>query len=185
MQARELKAGVDLARVKDALGPVLSAHGVILADLEWLTDRAGWTLRLTIERLGEAAAAKGDGGVTLEDCANVSRDASQVLDVEDLIPQRYNLEVSSPGLERALKSRADFTRFEGRSAKVKLRAAAPDGQRVLRGAIDTAPDDSVAIIVDGKRIEVPFENVSEAHLVFELAPAPKAKAHKKSPKEKR
>src|SRR5438067_4300578 len=92
---QQIKAGVDLGRVRATLGPVLSAHGVVLVDLLWLTERAGWTLRLTIEREGSVEQG---GGVTLEDCVEVSRDASAVLDVEDLIPHHYNLEVSSPGL---------------------------------------------------------------------------------------
>src|SRR5262249_40372968 len=117
----EIKAGVDLGRVRAAIAPVLSAHFLDLVDLEWLTERGGWTLRVTIER-PDAKDAR--GGVTLEDCAEVSRDVSQVLDVEDLIAPHYNLEVSSPGLDRPLKSRADFTRFSGELAKVKLRKPA-------------------------------------------------------------
>jgi ribosome maturation factor RimP len=163
-------AGVDLDRVRAALGPVLSAHDVALADLEFVTDRQGWTLRLTIERPGPDEVS---GNVTLDDCAEVSRDASLVLDVEDLIAQHYNLEVSSPGLDRRLRTPADFARFTGKTARVKLRAPAPDGQRLLRGALDPAPDGVVAVIVDGKRIETPFENVEQANLVFELVPQPK------------
>jgi ribosome maturation factor RimP len=177
----EVKAGVDLARVRAALGPVLSAHRVLLVDLEWLTERLGWTLRLTIER--EAAShppAPSDGaapfGVTLADCAEVSRDVSAVLDVEDLIPQRYHLEVSSPGLDRPLRSAADFARFSGRTARVKLRRPAPDGQRVLRGTLEAPGGEgtqTIAVVVDGKRIEVPLADVAEANLVFELSPQPK------------
>lgn len=163
-------AGVDLDRVRAALGPVLSAHDVVLADLEFVTDRQGWTLRLTIERPGPDEIS---GNVTLDDCAEVSRDASLVLDVEDLIAQHYNLEVSSPGLDRRLRTLADFVRFTGKTARVKLRAPAPDGQRLLRGALERAPDGVVAVIVDGKRIETPFENVEQANLVFELEPQPK------------
>lgn len=170
----QVKAGVDLARVREALGPVLSAHGVSLVDLAWLTERAGWTLRITIEREGTTDAS---GAVTLEDCAEVSRDASAVLDVEDLISQHYNLEVSSPGLDRPLRSAAEFSRFSGKTARVKLARPAPDGQKLLRGALAEAPPGSVAVVVDGKRIEVPFGDVVEANLVFELAPQPK-----KSPK---
>lgn len=163
-------AGVDLDRVRAALGPVLVAHDVTLADLEFLMDRHGWTLRVTIERLGPDEVS---GNVTLDDCAEVSRDASLVLDVEDLIAQHYNLEVSSPGLDRRLRTPADFARFTGKTARVKLRSPAPDGQRLLRGVLNQAPDGVVAVIVDGKRIETPFENVEQANLVFELVPQPK------------
>jgi ribosome maturation factor RimP len=170
-QAHEIKAGVDLARVRAAVGPVLSAHGVVLADLEWLTDRLGWVLRITIEREGSTEQG---GGVTLEDCAEVSRDSSAVLDLdEDLIPHHYHLEVSSPGLDRPLRTEAEFARFAGKTAKVKLSRPAPDGQRVLRGMLDAAAPGTVAVVVDGKHVEVPFADVAEANLVFELTPQPK------------
>jgi ribosome maturation factor RimP len=167
-----VKAGVDLGRVRAALAPLLSAHGVDLVDIDWLTERAGWTLRITIERPG---STDGGGGVTLDDCAEVSRDASSLLDVEDLIPQRYHLEVSSPGLDRPLRTPAEFARFAGKPAKVKLAEPAPDGQTVLRGTLAEAPEGTVAVVVDGRRVEVPFASVVEAQLVFELHPQPKKK----------
>jgi ribosome maturation factor RimP len=175
MEALKVKAGVDLGRVRAALEPVLSAHDVELVDLEWATDRIGWVLRITIERPGGADHRQPDDafGVTLEDCVEVSRDASQVLDVGDLIAQSYHLEVSSPGLDRPLKREADFSRFSGRLAKVKLARPAPDGQRVLRGTLEAAASGRVAVVADGKRVEVPFADVAEASLVFELTPQPK------------
>ena len=167
------RATIDLRRVRDVLAPVLAARGVVCVDLEWLTEPMGWTLRLTIEREGTFDVG---GGVTLEDCAGVSRDASSVLDVEgaeDIIPCRYNLEVSSPGLDRRLRTPAELARFAGRTVKVKLSRSAPDGQRVLRGELLSTPEDRVAVMVDGKRIEVAFGDVVEARLVFELTPQPK------------
>jgi ribosome maturation factor RimP len=177
---QQIKAGVDLGRVRATLGPVLSAHGVVLVDLLWLTERAGWTLRLTIEREGSVEQG---GGVTLEDCVEVSRDASAVLDLdEDLIPHHYNLEVSSPGLDRPLRSPAEFARFTGKIVRVKLARPAPDGQKVLRGPLARAAEGMVAVLVDGKLIEVPLTDVAEANLVFELTPQPKKGASRtKSP----
>jgi ribosome maturation factor RimP len=175
---QQIKAGVDLGRVRTALAPVLASHDLVLVDLEWLTERAGWILRLTIEREGGTATDLA-GGVTLADCAELSRDASAVLDVEDLIQHRYHLEVSTPGLERPLRTVADFQRFAGHMAKVKLSRATPDGQKILRGSLDKGPAGVVAVIVDGKRVEVPFEDVVDAHLVFELTPQPKKKSSPK------
>lgn len=176
------KAGIDLDRIRAALAPVLAAHGVTLVDVEWLTERAGWTLRLTIEREGAADLPIDPskpqleaGGVTLEDCADVSRDAAGVLDAEDLIPQHYNLEVSSPGLDRKLRTPAEFERFAGRTVKVKLSRPAPDGQRLLRGTLEKTEPGKVAVIVDGNRIEAPFDDVVEARLVYELETQPKPK----------
>lgn len=160
-----VKGGVDLAKVRAAIAPVLVSHGVTLVELTWQTDRGGWTLRLTIERTGTSDAS---GGVTLDDCAEVSRDVGSLLDVEDLIAQHYNLEVSSPGLDRKLHGEADFVRFRGQLAKVKLSKPAPDGQRVLRGTLEEAAEGRVAMLADGKRIDVPLADVEEARLVFEL-----------------
>lgn len=178
----EIKAGVDLGRVREALAPVFSAHGVQLVDLEWLTERVGWTLRITIEREGSGIPTPGFG-VSLDDCAEVSRDASVVLDAhEELIPQHYNLEVSSPGLDRPLRTPADFARFVGQTVKVKLEKPAPDGQKLLRGKLAEAQADTVAVLVDGKRIEAPFADVAEANLVYELAQQPKKKPAAQSKK---
>jgi ribosome maturation factor RimP len=176
-EAPEIKAGVDLPRVRAAIAPALSAHGVVLVDVEWLTERTGWVLRVTLEREGSLDQG---GGVTLDDCAEVSRAVSALLDVEDFIHHHYHLEVSSPGVDRPLRTPAEFARFVGQTAKVKLSRPAPDGQRVLRGHLDPAPEGRVAVIVDGNRIEVPFADVGEANLVLELGAQPKGPTKKKT-----
>ena len=105
---------IDMTRVRAVIEPIARAHG---ADLVWveLKNESGWVLRVFIEKSGTE-------GADLELCANVSRDLSPALDVADLISQRYNLEVSSPGFERTLQTgRADFDRFADRKAKIKLR----------------------------------------------------------------
>lgn len=171
----ETKAGIDLGRVRAALGPALADLSVQLVDLEWVTEQGGWTLRITIEREGGSTTNLA-GGVTLEDCTEVSRAASTVLDAdESLIPQHYNLEVSSPGLDRPLRTAADFARFTGMTAKVKLSKPASDGQRLLRGQLDASNPEIIAVVVDGKRIEAPLSDVVEAQLVFELVPQIKKK----------
>ena len=172
--AQETKDNVDLVdalpRVRAAIGPVLLARGVSLVELAWVTDRAGWVLRLTIEHEGTTEQG---GGVTLEDCVEVSRGVSAVLDAEDFIGPAYHLEVSSPGLDRPLRTPAEFARFAGKLCRVKLTHPAPDGQRLLRGTLLDAAEGRIAVLVDGKRIEAPFGDVAEANLVFELVPQPK------------
>lgn len=174
------KTLVDFDRIRAAVGPVLATHRVSLVDLEWVTEHGAWTLRFTIESNEAAAAMSSDpaGGVSLDDCADVSRDISAVLDDVDVVKHAYSLEVSSPGLERKLHSTADFRRFRGKSARVKLAKPAPDGQRLLRGELLEAPEDKVAVLVDGKRIEAPLDDVVEARLVYELAPSPKNSSKK-------
>lgn len=173
-----VKAGVDVEKVRAAIIPALAASGLELFEVEWLTERAGWTLRVFIERPGAQDAS---GGVTLEDCVVVSRDVSSVLDGEDLIPHHYNLEVSSPGLERKLRGPSDYVRFVGQLAKVKLKKAAPDGQRVLRGLLEEATEGRVAMRVDGKRVEVAASDVEEGRLVYELQTGQKKGKPKRGP----
>jgi ribosome maturation factor RimP len=168
-----------LAAIRAAIEPVLAAHAVELCDLAWTTERQGLTLRLTIERPGpegEPWTPEKGFGVTLDDCAEVSRDVSSTLDAAEVVAHHYTLEVSSPGLDRPLHGARDFKRFRGALVKVKLSRPAPDGQRVLRGLLAEAADDRIAVMVDGKRIEAPIADVVEANLVFELAKAPKAPA---------
>lgn len=167
-----------LAAIRAAIEPVLAAHAVELCDLAWTTEagRSGLVLRLTIERPGpegEVWQPERGFGVTLDDCADVSRAVSAVLDADETITHHYTLEVSSPGLDRPIRGARDFARFRGSLAKVKLARPAPDGQRVLRGALLEAPAGTVAVLVDGKRIEVPEADVAEANLVFEMGAVPK------------
>jgi len=179
------KKTIDIDRIRASVGPVLATHGVVLVDVEWFTDQGTWTLRLTIEREGLQESSDPAGGVSLEDCADVSRDVSSALDTdEDVIPHHYSLEVSSPGLERRLKSPADFRRFRGKLGRVKLARPASDGQSLLRGELAEAPDDKIAVIVDGKRIEAPYADVVEARLVFELVTQPKKQKSARAGKSK-
>ncbi len=107
------------------------------------------------------------GGVGVDDCATVSRQLSAVLDVEDLLPGQYVLEVSSPGLDRPLVRVEDFERFAGRT--VKLRTLRPlEGRRNFTGRIAGTAGDHVLLDVDHGRIDLPFELIDQARLVPEL-----------------
>lgn len=173
-----------LDRVRGALAPLAVAHGVALVDVEWTTERGGRTLRVTIERPSAEAVVPGEPrgfGVSVDDCAEFSRDASQALDLVDGLDGAYLLEVSSPGLDRPLRSIADFRRFTGELAKVKLKQPAADGQRVLRGTIVSVAttDDAFSIEVDGKLFDVALAGVETANLAFELNPHPKKASNPK------
>jgi ribosome maturation factor RimP len=165
--------GIDRDALQRVVGPVLRAHGAELVDVEFKPDRGGWVLRLYVERAGaaEKKLSTRDAAVDLELCANVSRDLSPALDVVDLIPHAYSLEVSSPGIERPLKKEADFVRFAGERAKIKVRQPV-GGQRVFVGRLGSVVDGKVR--VDG--VEVPIEAVESARLLFELPTHPKGNA---------
>jgi ribosome maturation factor RimP len=172
-----------LDRVRALAAPVCEQAGVDLVDVVWTTEGGARTLRVTIERVAKDGSGPSPDsavgwGVTLDDCADVSRQLSDVLDSNDAVPGRYNLEVSSPGIERPLATLEDFRRFTGFLAKAKLRRPAPDGQRVLRGRLEAATDAAtVTMRVDGKAITVPIADVVTAHLVYEM-PAEKSPSEK-------
>jgi ribosome maturation factor RimP len=170
--------GWDEAAVHAAVTPVLRSHGVELVEMTFKTEQGGWVLRVTVEppwdpEQADPSSDPKAAGLTLEVLADVSRDLSAALDVVDAIGPRYNLEVSSPGLDRPLKSPRDFRRFVGRAVKVHLTRPSPDGQRVLRGRLVEATDDAVTVEVDGKPISASLADVGRAHLVYELSSQPK------------
>src|SRR5207249_3095314 len=108
------------------------------------------------------------GGVTHDDCSDVSTQLSTVLDVEDFIHSAYTLEVSSPGLERGLYKPADYERFAGRTARIKLRVPL-NGQRNFRGRIAGIDNDSV--ILDDRtsgRVRIPLGDVAKANLEVDV-----------------
>ena len=106
-------------------------------------------------------------GITLDDCGAVSHQVSGVLDVEDPIPGHYDLEVSSPGLDRPLFEKAHFDRFKGQKAKLKLNAKL-EGRRKLVGTLEGTDDDAVLIELDGELYRVPLHLVETARLVPEF-----------------
>ncbi len=180
--------GVDRDALLRVVEPVVHAHGAELVDLEFRPERGGWTLRLYVEKAGasERRLSTRDAAVSLELCANVSRDLSPALDVADLIPHAYQLEVSSPGVERPLRRETDFERFKGERAKIKLRAplesapppagsgeSAPPkrpgaGQRVVVGTLAGVAGGAVRVQEGSRAYDVPLSNIESARLVFEF-----------------
>ncbi len=150
--------------------PVLAAHGLALVELTFQREPQGWVLRVTVENPN--GTEPGDG-VTLDRCAEISRDLSHAFDAEDPISHAFSLEVGSPGVERPLRSAADFLRFIGKGAKVKTRAPLPDGQRAVRGVIDAVDGDVITMVCDGKPRSFALGDVATAHLTFDFGPAPK------------
>ena len=113
------------------------------------------------------------GGITLDDCADVSRELSSLLDVEDIVPERYTLEVSSPGLNRPLKRLADFERSIGKLVRVKTNALwqdeAGNKRKTFLGRLNAVRNDSLIIdLNEGQQAVVPINIVSKAHLEFEF-----------------
>lgn len=143
------------ANVQAVVEPVVTSLGYELVGVEYLMQGKHGLLRVYIDT---------DDGIVLEDCQRVSHQLSGVLDVEDVIKGQYQLEVSSPGLDRPLFNAAHFERFAGH--EVKLRLTAPlEGRRKFRGVIEGVDDDRVVLVVDGEEVRLPLAGIDRANLV--------------------
>jgi len=143
------------ARIEATVGDVVGFAGMELVHLEFRREGAGLVLRLYIDK---------ESGVTLDDCARISRLVSSQLDADDPIPNRYTLEVSSPGIDRPLVKDKDYGRFAGHN--IRLTTAAPlEGQRRFSGRLIGLADGNIRLALeDGREVAIPREQVSMARL---------------------
>jgi len=164
-----------IEKVRATASRVAGTYGLDIFDVQFRREGRGMVLRVQIDRRwnGRAGATEQDS-VGVEDCARVSRDLSAILDVEDMVPTSYVLEVSSPGLDRPLRHLADYERFSGRRAKVVMREAI-DGQMFFKGRLGGVESDNkhggTAVIVitdDGNRHRVPIDAITRAKLEVEF-----------------
>jgi ribosome maturation factor RimP len=159
------EAGV-VDRVQGLAAPIAGSYGLEIFDIQFRREAAGMVLRIQIDRPGPAATA--EDSVSVEDCAKISRDLSAVLDVEDVVPIAYTLEVSSPGLDRPLRRLDDYRRFAGRRAKVVMRQPI-DGQGFFKGRLGGVDGDEVLIEGDdGRQHRVPAGAITRANLEVEF-----------------
>lgn len=146
-------------RVRALAAPVAEGFGLELVDIVFTSEFGRRVLRVYIDK---------PGGITVDDCERVSRELSTVLDVEDPIPQSYSLEVSSPGLDRPLKTEKDFSRFAGRRARIRSKEAI-DGRRNFKAVIDEASGGQVSVTdFDGKKFTIDISNIEKARLEIEI-----------------
>jgi ribosome maturation factor RimP len=143
--------------IEDLISPILARNDMELVDVTYLLEGGRWVLRVFIDKVG---------GVNLRDCAFISHQIEDLIEVEDMIPQRYFLEVSSPGLDRVLKKEADFQRFCGEMAKVKTREAVA-GRRNFKGRIVRCEHGVISLEDrEGKRFEFSLDAIEKARLEF-------------------
>src|SRR6266536_1385573 len=155
-----------IEHVRALAGRVAGSYGLELFDVQFRREGSGMVLRVQIDRPGPAATA--EESVSVEDCAHVSRDLSAVLDVEDLVPTAYTLEVSSPGLDRPLRREDDYRRFAGRRAKIVMREKV-DGQGFFRGKLGGIDGTDVLIEGDDRKTHrVPLGLITRANLEVEF-----------------
>src|ERR1043165_4497680 len=152
-------AGLNREAINEIIERVAAREGLELVHWETVGPRNHFVLRIFIDK---------PGGITLGDCERVSNQVGTLLDVEDLIPNQYTLEVSSPGIERGLYKRADYERFAG--SRVRLRTAEPiNGQRNFKGTLVGISGDTVSLEADvAGRIDIPFEQIAKANIEYEF-----------------
>lgn len=173
-QTLTVKEDARIQKVRDAADRVARSYGLDIFDLQYRREPVGWVLRVILDRPtqvdaeGRVVVEPLEASVGIEDCQRVSQDLSAILDVEDPLDRAYTLEVSSPGLERALRGRSDYERFSGRMAKVVVREAV-NGQMHFEGRLRGVEDD--ALVLEGPRerlTRIRLDNVVRGRLAVEF-----------------
>jgi len=153
-------------KVRNIAGRVAADRGLEVFDVQFRREAPGMVLRVQIDRPGPAGTA--EDSVSVDDCAHVSRELSAILDVEDVVPTAYTLEVSSPGLDRPLRRADDYRRFAGRLAKIVVREKV-DGQGFFRGKLAGVDGTDVLIDADDRKTHrVPIDAITRANLEVEF-----------------
>ncbi len=147
-------------QVADLVEPALEDMDFELVDVEYLSGHGKWVLRLYIDK---------EGGVTLDDCARVSREFGDLIDVKDIIIHKYVLEVSSPGLDRPLKKDKDLEHAIGK--KIKVKTVAPvKGRRNYTGYLRNFQKGILYMELENGPVHLPWKEVEKANLVYEFNP---------------
>ncbi|MBI4466154.1 MAG: ribosome maturation factor RimP [Acidobacteria bacterium] len=152
---------MDLERIRGIAERVAVSEGLELVAVEWAGSPAQGILRIILDRP--------EGAISHRDCGVVSEQVGAILDVEDLIPGRYVLEVASPGLDRKLYRPADYERFRGRRVKVRLKHRRPElpGRR-FQAELAGLAEGVVSFVVDGQTVRIPYDDIAAVNLVIEF-----------------
>ena len=144
-----------LTHLWELFEPVVNGMGYDLIEIEHLPNPKHGILRLYIDK---------EEGIQLEDCSAVSHQISALIDVEDAVPGKYNLEVSSPGMDRPLRRIEDFQRFAGEEVKLKT-SMEIDGRRNYKGKLIGVDDDQIVIECEDIEVRLPVTAIDKARLV--------------------
>lgn len=144
--------------VIELLNPIIEGKGIYLWDIEFKKEGPSYVLRIFLDK---------DGGIGISDCEEVSRALSDVLDAADPIPQEYMLEVSSAGLDRAIKYDFHFDKCMGKNVDVKLFAAI-DGMKEFTAKLAGHDGENVKLETDGSEMSLPKNKISSIRLTVEF-----------------
>lgn len=147
-----------LLKIERIVIPAVEKRNLNLVDLEYLQEGGYLYVRIFIE--------KPEGDITLEDCGSLSNEIDEAIDA--LIPHKFFLEVSSPGVERPLKKQADFIRFNGEKIKVNLKHKLNDNKN-FEGIIEDFKDETLFLNIKDKTLEIPFKEIKKANIVFDFS----------------
>ncbi len=150
--------------LRGLIEPIVDAAGLELVDARITRGRPPWSLRVILD------TPKGDGRVSVERCAEISREIGTHLDAADLIEASYRLEVSSPGLDRVLARPVDFQRACGAEVAIETRRPI-EGRRRFRGALLSFEREVARMRVDGRELDVAFAEIAKAHTIYKFTRA--------------
>lgn len=150
-----------MAKIEDIISaliqPIIEEKEMELVDVNFVKEGQDWFLRIFIDK---------EEGIDLDDCELISRAVSDLLDKNDPISQSYHLEVSSPGVERPLKTTKDFQRFLG--SPVQIKTFVPiEGKKKLKGILEDGNEEEITLSIGQEKINIPREKISKANLVWE------------------
>ena len=164
-------------RILELVEPAVEAEGLEIVELECLRMKTRWLVRIFIDR---------EGGASLDDCTAVSREVGDLLNVHDLPPGPYTLEVSTPGLDRPLTRDKDFEKYRGSRVRIRTREPIEGSRNFLGTYVDYSTEGGrriVTVDVDGRNVLIDRDNIQKANLEYELQAT--GNRHKTSGKGKR
>ncbi len=154
----ELKKQSIVQQVESLIEPILEEMGYELVGVEYVSSFGRWILRLFVDK---------EGGVTIGDCARISEELGDLIDVKEFIRHKYSLEVSSPGLDRPLKKEKDLVRALGKRVQVRL-AVPLEGRRNFTGRLLRCGEGILHLEVDGREVALSWPDVTKANLIYEF-----------------
>ncbi len=147
-----------ISNIKELLEPILYENNLELFDIEFKASTHKGVLRIFIDK---------EDGVNIDDCTHVSRELSTLLDVHEIVPGSYTLEVSSPGLTRSLRKPSDYLRFKGKTVKIKT-IEDIGNTNVFMGKLIDFVDETVSIEAKGTNYLIPYDKIEKANLELDF-----------------
>ena len=145
-----------IGEIWDLLGPVIAARGMEILEVEYRREPVGWVLRIFLDA---------DRGISVEDCAEISRIAGDLLDMADLIHTHYNLEVSSPGIDRPLRKLEHFLKQIGNI--IEVRTITPiQNRRNFKGELKEAAGEGITMECEARSYSIPLSFIERARLLY-------------------